>query len=539
MPVSVPPLTYVLTDGAERRTGVISHSPFSVGRLAENDLVLSHPYVSRRHAEILVENGDWYVVDRGSRHGTFVNGRPAGPRHLLRERDAVQFGAVDGPAFHIGSSDTSSSSTIRDIISQIPGVSAAGTGLDKLRWFFESARKLKTYGAVDQILDALLEITLKLTQTERGYVFLTNNAGEMELALGRDNRGNALTTDETVSHGAIRQAVSTSSEYIVTDTLSTNPEIRSASIVAHSIRNIVCIPLRKRRPGAAARDTELLGLLYLDSRLKPGTLTQIDSDLLRTIATDAAALIDNAQLAFAEERERRYREELGIAAEIQHSLMSARVPELSWAKVSACSIPCREVGGDFFDILEDSGALSLVIADISGKGISAAILASTLQGLIYSQLAARQPLTTIAGVVNKYICGKNVGKYATLVILRLHSDGELEYINCGHIPPFVYQGDCSRLPDSNLPVGLLEDAAFHAGSLRLAPGARVLVVTDGVTESEKPDGSFFGEERLACSEIAEASLDEICTHVQSFCGSLAADDDCTLLDVRYMGSEQR
>ena len=536
MPANVTPLPYVMTDGSERKRGVIAHSPFTVGRLAENDLVLAHPYVSRRHAEIIVENGACYLVDRESRHGTFVNGKPATAHQRLSERDEVQFGALDAPVFHIGSGDGSSNSTIRDIISQIPEVGVSGTPLEKLRWFFESARKLKTFGAVDQILDALLETTLQLTQTERGYVFLRNDAGEMDLAVGRDNRGEPLTNDATVSHGAIRQAVSTSSEYIVTDTLSTNPEIRSASIVAHSIRSIICIPLRKRRPGASGRDSELLGLLYLDSRLRPGTLTQIDNDLLRTISTDAAALIDNAQLAIAEERERRYREELGIAAEIQHSLMSARLPQLSWAKVSACSIPCREVGGDFFDIVEDTDSLSVVIADISGKGISAAILASTLQGLIYSQLAARQPLTTIAEVVNRYICGKNVGKYATLVILRLNPGGELEYINCGHIPPFVYDAGCSRLVESNLPVGLIEDAAFHAGSLQLTAGGRVLLVTDGVTESERPDGSFFGEDRLACSDLANASLDDICTDVQNFAGSLAADDDCTLLDIRYLGN---
>lgn len=512
---------------------MMAHSPFTVGRLAENDLVLPHAWVSRRHAEIRVEDGVCYVDDLASRHGTFVNGKPATPHQAIGERDTVQFGSLDGPSFRIGRGDSSSSSTIRDIISQIP--EAGSPALEKLRWFFESARKLKTYGAVDQILDALLETTLQLTQNERGYVFLCDRDGNMQLARGRDEQGQPLTDESTLSHGAIRQAVSTSREYIVTDTLSTDPEVRSASIVAHSIRSVICIPLRKHRPGSGSGDTALLGLLYLDSRLRPGTLTQIDNDLLRTIATDAAALIDNAQLSIAEERERRYREELSIAAEIQRSLMSARLPSLTWAKVDACSISCREVGGDFFDIVEDGESLSIVVADISGKGISAAILASMLQGLVYSQLAARQPLARIAEVVNRYICEKDVGKYATLVILRLAPSGDLEYINCGHVPPFLYAEGCSRLPESNLPVGMLADAVFHAGSMRLAPGSRILVVTDGVTESEAPDGSFFGEERLGAAECAAATLEDICSQVRGFSGSLAAGDDCTLLDVRFTG----
>lgn len=531
MPASISPVPFVLVDGANRKKGVMAHSPFTVGRMAENDLVLAYPWVSRRHAELIVENGACYVNDLSSRHGTYVNGQPAVGRQLIREQDTLQFGALEGPVFRIGHAESSSSSTIREIISQIPEVGTSTSSLEKLRWFFESALKLKTYGAVEQILDALLETTLQLTQTERGYVFLRNEAGAMELARGRDERGQELSEESTLSHGAIRQAVSTSSEYIVTDTLSTDPEIRSASIVAHSIRSVICIPLRKHRPGTHGGD--LLGLLYLDSRLKAGSLTQIDSDLLRSIATDAAALIDNAQLALSEEREQRYREELNIAAKIQQSLMLTRLPSLAWAKVAARSVPCSEVGGDFFDIVENSDSLSIVVADISGKGISAAILASTLQGLIYSQLAARQPLATIADVVNRYICGKNIGKYATLVILQLSPDGELEYINCGHVPPYLYSGGCSRLPESNLPVGLLEDAAFRSGSLQLASGDRVLVVTDGVTESEDPAGAFFGEERLAAPEMANASLDAICGEVQSFSGSLAASDDCTLLDIRY------
>jgi sigma-B regulation protein RsbU (phosphoserine phosphatase) len=529
------PVTFVLIDGSSRKAGAIDHSPFTVGRLPGNDLVLAHPWVSRRHAELLVDGSSCYVIDQGSRHGTFVNGKPIAARHLIGENDIIQFGSVDGPSLRIGATDTEAISTIREIVGQIPEVVASGSALEKLRWFFESARKLKTSGAVDQILAALLDTTLQLTQVERGFVFLCNESGKLQLALGRDNLGQELTDQATLSHGAIHQAVSTSSEYILTDTLSADPEARSASIVLHSIRSVICIPLRKRRPGAG-REPELLGLLYLDSRLRPGSLTQIDSDLLRTIATDAAALIDNAQLSISEERERRYREELNIAAEIQRSLMASRLPTLSWAFVDARSIPCREVGGDFFDVVENGDALSIVVADISGKGISAAILASTLQGLIYSQLTAHQPLATIGEVVNRYICGKELGKYATMTILRLTPGGHLEYINCGHVPPYLYAGGaCSRLPESNLPVGLIEGARFHAGSLQLQPGNRVLIVTDGVTEAQSANGAFYGEEPLACPKLHNASLEEICAEVQSFCGSLAADDDCTLVDLRYRG----
>jgi sigma-B regulation protein RsbU (phosphoserine phosphatase) len=533
------PVSVLLIDGSSHRNIAISHSPFTIGRLPENDIVLAHPFVSRRHADLILESGRCFIADQGSRHGTFINGKPATGRHLIASADVIHFGALDGPSLRIEFGDPgvelpTDTLTIRGIIEQIPEVSASGNALDKLRWFFESARKLNTSDAVDQILAALLDTTLQLTAVERGYVFLRNEAGEMKLALGRNDRGEALTDQSTLSHGAMRQAVSTSNEFIVTDTLSADPETRSASMVAHSIRSVICIPLRKRRPGGA-KETDLLGLLYLDSRLRPGMLTEIDNDLLRTIATDAAALIDNAQLALSEERERVYRQEMNIAADIQRGLMTVHPPTLSWARVAARSVPCRECGGDFFDIIEDGESLAVIVADISGKGVSAAILGATLQGLIYSLLVARQPLATIADIVNRYICGKNIEKYATMAILRLAPDGRLEYINCGHVPPFLYSGGSVRLAESNLPVGLIEGAPFTSGNLQLQPGARVLIVTDGVTEAADAAGEFYGESRLAAPEFENLSLDEIFSSVESFAGSLAADDDCTVMDVRYLG----
>jgi serine phosphatase RsbU (regulator of sigma subunit) len=122
-----------------------------------------------------------------------------------------------------------------------------------------------------------------------------------------------------------------------------------------------------------------------------------------------------------------------------------------------------------------------------------------------------------------------------MAVLRLSPNGHLEYINCGHVPPFLYTGGASRLPDSNMPVGLIEGAPFSSGTVQLQPGARILIVTDGVTEAAAPDGEFYGEARLAAPEFEKATLDEIFAGVERFAGALAADDDCTVLDVRYLG----
>ena len=525
-------MRFELLDAGVTRTVRITRNPFTFGRLPESDVVLAHPFVSRQHAEIRQEGEAFVLADLKSRHGTFVNGARLELECALAIGDAVTFGAPDGPSLRALAEEADSSSSLRELIEQMPSGSQHGTGLEKLRWFFESARKLEAFGSVEQILGTLLEITLELTKVERGYVYLFNEAGKLELVLGRDEDGKSV-DDATLSRGAIDQAINTSSEYILTDTLSADS--RTDSIVAHSIRSVICIPLRRNRGGYKGQ-SDLLGVLYLDSRIKPGSLSGIDSDLLRTIATNAAALIDNAQLALADDRDRKNQEELSIAAEIQKSLMARTLPTLPYASLAARSIPCREVGGDFFDILSQEQSLAVVVADVSGKGISAAILASTLQGMVYSQLLANQSLVNIATVINRYICTKGIGKYATMAILRLDPQGNVEYINCGHIPPYLRSAEgCTRLPDSNLPVGLIAEAVYESSTVTLKRGDRILIVTDGVTEAEDESGEFFGEDRLGKALDDCAGFETIYSSIKTYCGAVPLNDDCTMVEVTFAG----
>lgn len=538
----LPKTPLILLDGPVETTLTIEASPFTVGRSPDRDLVLTHPYVSRRHAEVTFEDGAFFVVDMGSRHGTYVNGMRV-DRQRLSTDDAIHFGSLEGPVLRFDSQAGSTShSTIRDLLGQIQAISSPNSDLEKLRWFLEAARKLNTVGAVDQILASLVETTLQLTKVERGYVFLVDETGTLKLAVGRSSTGEVLADDSTLSRTAIQQATRTAGEYMITDTLTAESGERSNSMVAQSIRTVICIPLRRRRSETARQpgdsdgvsSGEILGILYLDSRLNPGKLTEVDNDLLKTIATEAAALIDNAQLAIAEEHARRYREELNIAAAIQQNLMTVKIPALPYAKIAARSIPCKEIGGDFFDVVADDESLSLVLADVSGKGVSAAILASTLQGMIYSQLLAGQPLHTIAEVANHYICAKDVGKYATMVILKLSRNGVLDYINCGHIHPLLCSpGGVRSLNASNLPVGLISEATFRSDTVHIEAGSRILLVTDGVTEAENVAGEFFGDDRLEEAAMCSNSLEAIFARVQHFCGLAPANDDCTMLEVQY------
>lgn len=528
-----------LIDGQKSDTILIDRFPFLIGRSPECQLLLSQPFVSRTHAVLMREGEQLVVEDKNSRHGTFVNGELVA-RHILRPHDRVQFGSCEGPELVLKDGNKEESAD-RTILAQLEGIGAQRSNLEKLRWFVQAATQLNNAGTVGGILSSLLETTLALAKVERGYVYLANTQGALELALGMDARGNVIQDSSTVSRTVMRRAVEGTDQFIITDSLTVSGEVPN-SILASSIHTIICIPLRRSRQAPRNEDDEdvtnrsVFGALYLESHFQPKHVSEVDNDLLKTISREAAALVDNAQLAAKDEEARQHRKELEIAAHIQQGLMAVQIPSLTFTDIEAHSEACSAVGGDFFDIVLGDDTVNVALVDVSGKGISAAILASTLQGMLYVQLQSGLPLDVIAAATNQYLCNKNVGKYATMLLLRLGMDGRLEYINCGHVQPrLCYNQEVSRLQKGNLPVGLLREASYTADTVKLLPGSRVVLVSDGFTEAEDAEGNCFGEDGLDLAAV-NSSLEGMRRRLADFCRGYPASDDCTIVEVIFKGS---
>jgi len=533
----------IFVHGPEQKTLHLDHTPFSVGRKMDKDLVIADPRVSRDHALLISENGRFFVEDQGSKHGTFVNGERVDRKELERN-DRLEFGARD-TIYAVFHPQHVTSNTAREFLSQISEIRLSGEDNDfeKLKLFIDAARKLNTAGVLDEILLTLVDVTLKLTGAERGYVFLKDNSGKLRLAAGRNSKGELLLDDTTISHSILEDALRSNSEFLLTDTSRSLDLAGRQSIVAYDLRTVICIPLRKLQVQTRSRDAnegspagEVLGALYVDSRFASRDISKVSGDILHVVAIEAASLIENARLVQAEEESRRYRQELAIAASIQQSLMAVTIPEVSFARLYPKNLSCKEIGGDFYDAVNTDEGLAVVLADVAGKGVSAALLASTLQGMINSQLTAGMPLTEIVASANRFLTSKRIGeKYATLIIARLRRDGELEYVNCGHVPPLlICKNEVLRPAHGNLPVGLLADASYDSDHYSLHSGDRVVLVTDGVTEAENAAGDFFDNERLEAA-AKEGGLDEILTAVSEFCGSTPLTDDCTVVEMVFSG----
>lgn len=228
-------------------------------------------------------------------------------------------------------------------------------------------------------------------------------------------------------------------------------------------------------------------------------------------------------------------EELALAALIHSDLMSIRLPNVSYACLKGKTLPCRAIGGDFFDAIALTDALCAVVADVSGKGAPAAIVAAMLQGIVHAQMLADQPLTAIAGMVNEFLCSRATGKFATMVLLKLRENGTAEYVNCGHVSPILVNStSVRRLEGSNVVVGLIAASQYRSEACELMPEDRILIFTDGITEAENSQGEQFGDSALECRTQLH-SVESVFEHPSKFQGGLERSDDWTLLELLYRG----
>ncbi len=293
----------LLVQGITSRTLALDHSPFTVGRRNRGkDLVISDPKVSRDHAVILFENDEFFVVDQGSAQGTFVNGERV-QRAKLQANDRLEFGVRDA-AYVVFQPQHRGLSTARDLLHHISDPQMSD--LEKLTLFLDAARELNTTRVLDEVLVTLIDSTLRLSGAERGYVFLCQEGAMLRLAAGRKSSGTPLLDDQTISHSILEEAINSNAEFLVSDTSQSSDLSARNSIVAHDLRSLICIPLRKTQVsrGDGTGTPQVLGALYLDARYTSHTLSGVGQDVLRAIARQAAALVENARLVEAEEAAR-------------------------------------------------------------------------------------------------------------------------------------------------------------------------------------------------------------------------------------------
>ena len=549
-PAAAPASLIVVDPSGHRNRVEIQPIPFKIGRQADSHLILRDSRASRNHAQIVLVNGEYAVEDLSSRHGVYVNGERV-ERQRLRNSDRIEFGVPDSYqlVFALDGAE------LKRLMEQVPGGQLAPTGaganLAKLRAVLEVARTLQSSFSTDDVLNSVVDASLTVTGAERGFLLLRDGEG-LAMKVARDKHGKRLAeTDLRVPRRIIHRALQLRRELLSMNfdpqaTGEANPELSVAEL---DLRSVVCVPLVRIKTGAG-QDTSILsaqsdtvGVLYMDSRNLAADLSGGNRELLQTLAIEASTVLENARLLEEEREKQKIEEELSVARTIQQSLLPRHLPSEGWFRACGSSIASHEVGGDYFDVNEvNESCWAAVVADVSGKGVSSALLASLLQGAFLTATDSSELMVKRVRGLNRFLHERTEGgKYATIFYSLLERDGRFRYINAGQCAPIVISPDgrYEYLEASAMPVGILEEAEFDVEERRLAPGDRIVIYTDGVTEAQNLRGEFFGRKQLRELVVAHAAdscavlHDSILRAVKVFTDNAMQADDVTLVVVEY------
>ncbi|HKV25263.1 MAG TPA: SpoIIE family protein phosphatase [Candidatus Acidoferrum sp.] len=545
-------LEVVSPDGARKYVRV-TQTPFLVGRGAEtgNHLQLSDRRISRNCAAIVSEAGRMYIEDRGQRRGLFVNGEKVESR-ALTDGDSISFGLDDSYEIFFRSGTASGDESIPNLLTRIEHITSsepASGGLRKLNLLLEATTLLHSQLPLDSVLGTMLDHAVSVTDADRGILLEADANGAMKVRLARRTGGLRLPPESiTPSQTAIQLAMRQQTPVVTEDIERGGMDLQSAqSIIAQRLRAVVVIPLYVVHRQASSESGDgpglghSLGVLYLDSR-RPAAFSKLDRQILDALAADAASILDNARLVMRERERQRMEEQINIARDIQQALLPRNFPEHHHLSVTGCNYPCLSVGGDYFDVFPlDENRTAFLIADVSGKGLGAALLTTMLQGALSAMTLGTSP-ANVFNHVNRFLCDHaEVGRYATMFFGILSKDGNLEFINAGHPSPFLIRHGAAEEPfsEGSYPVGLVPEAEYSVSRLKLEPGDTMVLFSDGVTEAMDPEEQLFGVARLreVLTGQSECPLEQlqkcVLEAVENFARGASQADDLTLLIVRY------
>jgi sigma-B regulation protein RsbU (phosphoserine phosphatase) len=371
-------------------------------------------------------------------------------------------------------------------------------------------------------------------------------AGELEFKMARGRGRTVLSGGSFATSRKIPEEVFRTGEpRIVADLLDSELANFHSGTVALGIRNVLCVPLRLVRyldRAEAAGEERRIGVLYLDSREKGSLLSNSTRAALETLATEAAVAIENARLYRETMEKARMEQEMRIAAEIQQALLPKAGRTGAFFRAAAASLPCRSIGGDFYDYVDLSdGSFGFALGDVAGKGPPAALLSAMMQGIFAAQAAGSDAPSKTISRVNLALYRRGIeSRFVTLMYGALHPDGRLIYCNAGHNPPLVIGANGFRRLERGGPiVGLFEGANYEEETVQLSAGDWLVVFSDGVSEALSAGGEEYGESRiLTCVNANDAGdpqkmLEALFADVREFASGAPQNDDITAMVLRY------
>ncbi len=491
-----------------------------LGRNPDCDLVLEEGAVSRRHARLRLVDGQWYLDDLKSRNGTFLNGvRVQGSVEIsdgamIRICDLV-FGFEQGGLGHPedGSVGSQRKALLVDdepveersaIMSQVDLAKERSVRVPwtvrpetKLRALLEIGHHLGRAIGPKEVLPKLIESLFTVfPQADRGFIVLEDpETKRLRPMVVKDRKGKVGETVR-ISRTIVREVMNTKKAILSADAATDSRFDSAQSVVDFRIRSMICAPL-------IGIEGNVLGVIQIDTVHHRGRFNEEDLDVLASVAGQVAYTVENALMHQEVLKKRAFDQELAIAHEVQQGFLPAHAPEVDGFRFFDYYEPANQLGGDYYDYVPlPDGRLAVVLADVSGKGISAALLAARLSAEIRYQLAGGLALPEAMGEINRVFCEPHWDdRFITMVVGLLDpTRHEIRLTNAGHLPPLKRTKSLKIEPVgldiSSLPLGVTEETKYSETIFTLARGESLTFYSDGITEAMNHKGKQFGSKRL-------------------------------------------
>ena len=531
-----------------------------LGRHPDCDIVLDVGAVSRQHAQILELENQFYVEDLESRNGTFVNNELVKGRQRLHENDKLKVcdllfsfhlqppgaltaeagespgeGSQGALALLVEDANLSSSTIMSTVKTSRAGLRASPVNAEmKLKALLEITHTLGASLSLDDVLPKLLDSLFKIfLQADRGFVVLqAGENGPLVPKAVKHRRGDGHETIR-ISRTIVRQAMDTKEAILSADAATDSRFDSSQSIADFRIRSMMCAPL-------VDSEGRALGVIQIDTLDQRTPFLQDDLDVLASVAGQAAFAVENAQLHEAALSRQVLERDLQLAHSVQQGFLPQKAPEIAGYEFFDFYEPANQVGGDYFDYVPlPGGRLAVIVADVSGKGIAAALLMAKLSSEARFVLASSAGPAEALSRLNAGFSGSWEDRFVTcaLAIVDCQSH-QVQLANAGHMAPFLRHADerveSIGAEQTGVPLGVAPDFVYEQATLSLDPGAGLALFTDGFSEAMNKNNELYGlarlEEQLRRKASGVKQLGElILRDVKQFVGDRSQSDDMCLL----------
>jgi sigma-B regulation protein RsbU (phosphoserine phosphatase) len=552
----------VTGEGGQRRKVPVGAS-LIVGRAADNGLVLKDTAASRRHVEIRATGDSYLCRDLGSRNGTIVNGSPTnvcelsnGDRVLIGETVLrFELGPDTGDTTVQGK--TVFLQTVLDPDGheqELPPTSGSQALLEAAYTLMNALAS--NFNPCD-LVDRVLETTTSAIRANRGAVLFAGSDGQLEPCgvcghvhtIHHGKSQPAKVAEINISESVANRVLRDGANVLYKSGWADGSIDPSASIAALKLTSILCVPIRTQN--------EILGILYMDTDVADHEYTNDDLLLAAAAGNSAGLALENARNHQLLLEKQRMEQDIEAAWNIQAGFLVSKWPtDDSRFEVYGTTVPAKIVGGDFYDFARiDENRLGLLIGDVSGKGVPAALtMAQLLAEFRLRAQGVKSPAVLLAALNEGLVQRSQRGMFCTVAVVAIDlRDGRLLGANAGHHPMLVVSEErvVNILEASGPPIGVLPDITWKDETATIKPGETLVFYTDGIVEARSgatrtpgtvPQGEFGMQrvERVVRERYPTSPrqlIDTIVGEVQDYCAPMSPHDDCTMIALRYNGNE--